>query len=231
METKMKAGHQRINIILDEYSMKDIVIYGCGGMGRETAWLIEEINEKEKEWNILGYLDDDIENLDKTFYRYKVIGNIDWIIKNKGCYCIIAIGKSSARKQIAESIKEHCFFPTLVHPDTKINDSIIIGEGTIISANCTLTTDICIGSHVIINVNTSIMHDTKIGNYTNIFIGVNIAGGVIIEDEVEIGSGATVIPYRTIKENSIIGAGSTVIEDIPKNCTAVGIPAKPIKFH
>jgi acetyltransferase-like isoleucine patch superfamily enzyme len=35
----------------------------------------------------------------------------------------------------------------------------------------------------------------------------------------------------TIGENTIIGAGAVVSKSLPANCTAVGIPAKPIKFH
>ena len=37
--------------------MKDIVIIGAGGFGREVQWLLERINEREKTWNILGYVD------------------------------------------------------------------------------------------------------------------------------------------------------------------------------
>ena len=36
--------------------MKDIVIIGAGGFGREVAWLIEDINKIEPQWNILGFV-------------------------------------------------------------------------------------------------------------------------------------------------------------------------------
>ncbi|MDZ5001311.1 hypothetical protein GNF79_20095, partial [Clostridium perfringens] len=38
-------------------NIKNIVIVGAGGFGREVAWLIEEINKKELQWNILGFID------------------------------------------------------------------------------------------------------------------------------------------------------------------------------
>ena len=38
--------------------LKDIVIIGAGGVGRETALIIEDINEVNKEWNLLGFVDD-----------------------------------------------------------------------------------------------------------------------------------------------------------------------------
>lgn len=38
--------------------MKDIVIIGAGGFGREVAWLIEDINRIKQTWNIIGFVDD-----------------------------------------------------------------------------------------------------------------------------------------------------------------------------
>jgi acetyltransferase-like isoleucine patch superfamily enzyme len=60
---------------------------------------------------------------------------------------------------------------------------------------------------------------------------VNISGEVIIEDAVYVGTGAKIINQLTIGENTIIGSGAVVAKTLPANCTAVGIPAKPIKFH
>lgn len=37
--------------------MKNIVILGAGGFAREVAWLIEEINNKNAEWNLLGFIE------------------------------------------------------------------------------------------------------------------------------------------------------------------------------
>lgn len=37
--------------------MKDIVIIGAGGFGREVAWLIERINNESPTWKIKGFID------------------------------------------------------------------------------------------------------------------------------------------------------------------------------
>lgn len=37
--------------------MKDIVIIGAGGIVREVAWIIEEINEVNPIWNIIGFVE------------------------------------------------------------------------------------------------------------------------------------------------------------------------------
>ena len=52
---------------------------------------------------------------------------------------------------------------------------------------------------------------------------------VKIGNNVYIGTNAMVMPGVTIGDNVIIGAGAIVTRDIPSNCVAVGIPAKPIK--
>ena len=38
--------------------MKNIVIIGAGGVGRETALIIQQINELELTWNLIGFIDD-----------------------------------------------------------------------------------------------------------------------------------------------------------------------------
>ena len=53
-------------------------------------------------------------------------------------------------------------------------------------------------------------------------VGVSVA----IDPGVVIGAGVTVLGNITVGANSKIGAGSVVLQDIPPNCTAVGIPAR-----
>lgn len=58
------------------------------------------------------------------------------------------------------------------------------------------------------------------------------SGGVpVIGSNVEIGAGAVLIGNIHIGDYVRIGANAVVIEDIPDNCTAVGVPAKPVKFY
>lgn len=55
-------------------------------------------------------------------------------------------------------------------------------------------------------------------------------GDVIIEDFCWIGAKVFIKEGITIGTNSVIGAGSVVVHDIPSNCVAAGVPAKPIYF-
>ncbi len=47
----------------------------------------------------------------------------------------------------------------------------------------------------------------------------------------ELGTGMQIIQGKTVGAYSILGAGAVTVKGIPGKCTAVGSPAKPIKFH
>ncbi|MBD7909415.1 acetyltransferase [Sporosarcina gallistercoris] len=211
--------------------MKDIVIIGAGGFGREVAWLIEDINKVTEEWNIIGFVDDDENIQDTEVNEYKVVGNIEWL-KDQKLNVVNAIGDPIIKKKIINRLTDsENTYPVLIHPSVIFSDQVIFGEGSIICAANIITTNIEIGKHVIINLDCTIGHDAILGNYTTVLPSVNVSGFVKTEECVSIGTGTAVIQGVKIGENTVIGAGSIVVKDLPPNCTAVGAPAKPIKFH
>ena len=38
--------------------MKEIAVYGAGGLGRETVCLLQKINSQQKNWDFIGFFDD-----------------------------------------------------------------------------------------------------------------------------------------------------------------------------
>ena len=51
-----------------------------------------------------------------------------------------------------------------------------------------------------------------------------------LEDNVMVSAGAKVIGSFTVGKNSKIGAGSVVIEEVPPNCTVVGVPGRIVRM-
>lgn len=208
--------------------MKDIVIIGAGGFGREVAWIIEDINKIKKEWNILGFVDDNRNVQGKLLNDFEVLGDIDWLLR-QDLYAVEAIGNPIAKKVIMERLeRSNVKFPTLIHPSVVFSERAVIGEGSIICPGSILTVNISIGKHVIINFNCTVGHDSIIGDFTTILPGVNVSGAVTIGDCVNIGTGSAIINNVNIGANTTIGAGAVVVRDLPSDCTAVGVPAKPI---
>ena len=210
--------------------MKDIVIVGAGGFGREVAWLIEDINKEKKEWNIIGFVDDNASIQNSKINGYSVVGNIDWL-KKQELHVVNAIGDPLIKKEVIKKLdNSKNSYPVLIHPSVIYSDRIDFGEGTIICAATILTTDIEIGRHVIINLDCTIGHDAKINDFSTILPSVNVSGFTRISECVSVGTGTAIIQGISIGENTVIGAGATVVKDLPANCTAVGSPAKPIKY-
>lgn len=211
--------------------MKDIVIIGAGGFGREVAWLIEDINKVYEEWNIVGFVDDNETIQESEINGYKVVGNVEWL-KSQDINVVNAIGDPIVKKKVIERLKySKNSYPVLIHPSVIYSDKVSFGEGSIICAGSIITVDIKIGKHVIINLDCTIGHDAVLGDYTTILPSVNVSGFVTTEECVCVGTSSAIIQGVTIGENTVVGAGAVVVKDLPANCTAVGAPAKPIKFR
>lgn len=201
----------------------NVNIIGAGGFGKEVKSML--VNTL---YQFAYFVDDDIT-------KSEVRINIDQLnnVGTEGSSLIIAIGNSSIRHKVYSRLSDKFHFPIISHPSVISQDlsSIIIGEGSILCAGIIITCDVRLGKFCIVNLNCTIGHDVKIGDFCSLMPSVNISGNVNIGDGVFIGTGATVIQGITIGEGAIIGAGSVVLRDIPPNCTAVGVPATPIKFH
>ena len=213
--------------------MKDLIIIGASGFGREVAWLVERINSKKKTWNLLGYIDDSEEMQNKTINSYPVIGTIDDVYKFPDTFFVVAIGSASTRERVVDRISAqmpNIKFGILIDPSVEMSDSVIIGEGSIVCAHTIITVNITIGKHVIVNLDCTIGHDAVLNDFVTVYPSVNISGNTDIGYASELGTGMQIIQGKKIGERSIVGAGAVVIRDIPEKCTAVGSPAKPIKL-
>lgn len=213
--------------------MKEIVIIGAGGQGREVQWLINRINEKKPTWKLLGYADRAYP-VGTLINGIPVLGGDDYFDHlSTPISAVCAVASAKTRKNIISRLEHSSTvdFPNLIDPSVIISDLVELGKGNIICAASVLTVNIRLDNFVHVNVDCKIGHDAHLSSFTTLYPSVNIAGNVIVNECCEIGTGSQVIQGKTIQEGAIIGAGSVVIRDIPAHCTAVGCPAKPIKFH
>ena len=213
--------------------MKDLIIIGASGFGREVAWLVERINKMEPTWNLLGFVDDNEKIHGKSINSYNVLGGCDCLSNYPDAYIVCAVGASKIRKMIIDKVKKmypYAKFATLIDHTVEISNYLNIGEGSIICAHTILTVNIEVGKHVILNLDCTVGHDAILHDFVTVYPNVNISGNTEIGMCSELGTGTQIIQGKKIGANTIVGAGSVVVKDIPDSCTAVGCPAKPIKF-
>lgn len=213
--------------------MKNLYIVGAGGFGREVVWLIERINKVTPTWNIVGFLDDADEVKGTVINGYKVLGGCDYLeAVSEECWVVCTIGASKIRRKVVEKIKKYANvkFPVLIDPSVLCSELVQIGEGSIICAGTIITVNISLGEHVILNLDCTVGHDAILHDYVTVYPSVNISGNVVAEECVELGTGTQIIQGKKIERETIVGAGAVVVKDLPAKCTAVGAPAKPIKF-
>ena len=79
---------------------------------------------------------------------------------------------------------------------------------------------------------------TIIGDNVTLYQGVTLGGTgkekgkrhPTLKDNVMVSAGAKILGSFTIGENSKIGAGSVVLEEVPPNCTVVGVPGRVVRM-
>ena len=213
--------------------MKKLIIIGAGGFGREVAWVAERINSVTPTWDSICFMDDSPELQGKTLNGCPVVGTVDRASEFKDAEYVCAVGSSRTRRAIIRHLKQinpSVRFATLIDPSVEMSRFVEVGEGSIICAHNILTVNISVGRHVIINLDCTVGHDARLMDYVTLYPSVNISGGVSAGECVELGTGCQVLQYKTIGNDTIVGAGAVVTKDLPSGCTAVGAPAKPIKF-
>ncbi len=133
----------------------------------------------------------------------------------------------SYRKAHKQYLKGHFFRARRISQKAARKTGIEIHPGAVIGRGFFIDH----GSGVIIG------ETTIIGDNVTLYQGVTLGGTgketgkrhPTLCDNVMVSAGAKVIGSFTIGENSKIGAGSVVLEEVPPNCTVVGVPGRIVK--
>ncbi len=214
--------------------MKDLILIGAGGCGREVLQWVNDINAAEKRWNIKGFLNDYPEfdeELREKKCQIPVIGKInDYVIEPNDEFAC-CIGDAVGRKKIFESYKaKGATFATIIHPSAVIAQSCDLGEGVIIYPLSLISANAIIGDGCMINMHTSIAHDVRIGKFSTISAHCDITGRCILGENVFMGTSSHIVPRTKIGDNVYICAGATVMTRVLSNRKVMGNPAKVVNF-
>ncbi len=212
--------------------MKNIAIYGFGGLGREVACLINAINEVQLTWNFIGFIDDGVPV--GTECRYgKVIGNLDFVnAYSEPLSIVIAIANSRILKKLhAEIINSNIDFPNIIAPNITYFDkeSLEIGIGNLITFNCRISCEVKIGSFNVINGAVSFGHDVLIGDYNVFGPSTRLSGKCVVGNENNFGVQTLVLQGIRIGNTTKIGLASVVIRNTQDGKFYYGNPAKKVE--
>lgn len=208
--------------------MKHLIIIGAGGMGRTMYDMARESIGYGIEYDIQGFLDDNIAALDNFENYPPIIAPIQSYLPNENEIFICSIGGAARKKCIEEIISRGGQFLTMIHSTARIGTNVQIGEGTIVGAYTTIGADAKVGKYNLIQSYTVIGHDSVIGDWNRIDTHVTLVGGTIVQNEADIHTAAMISHNVTVENNSRVAACSFVIRRVKEGTTVLGNPAKKL---
>lgn len=210
--------------MIGESHMKQMYLYGCGGIGCELA---DYFSEKDVD---IVFIDDN-ESITEMYgfpvYPFKKAISM-FPLKEIGV--TTTIGEPAIREVISNKLKEYSI------PENTLdiglyhsNKTVSISEGSIIHIGSILTVRTMVGRSCLINKGVVIGHDCCIGDHCVLSPNVTVGGTVTIGNGTFIGSGAVIRNNLAIGSNVIIGMGAIITKDVRDNVVVVGNPGKEIR--
>ncbi|MCH5213851.1 MAG: acetyltransferase [Muribaculaceae bacterium] len=210
--------------------MKKLIIVGASGFGRELIQYIADANNVSPQWEILGFIDDNLQALEGYPCNYPILGTInDWQPKeDENFICALAFPK--VKKYVVEKlVARGAYFITFIHPSATIHNFAEIGEGAVLTPNSVVSANAKVGRFSSI-LGSSVAHDACVGDWSTLSGRCALNGHVHVGESVYMGCGVLVAPSKRIGDNAVVGIGSVVISNVKADTTVFGNPAKKISF-
>lgn len=210
--------------------MRNLLIVGAGGFGREVLTYIEDDNPL---FRPKGFLDSRTGALDATPRSIGIVGDPLTYVPVEGDVFMAALGNPRARFDYTRPLREihQVDFATVVHPQAHVTRHARIGRGCIVAPRAGISVDVQIGDFSCIQEYAVIGHDARIGDFCQINSHCTIAGGARIGDFVTVHPNAVITSGAVVGDGATVGAGSVVIGRVPPGVTVLGNPARRFEFR
>ncbi len=214
--------------------MKKIAVYGAGGLGRETACLIDRVNSIEPTWEMIGYFDDGVPVGTLVDHHGSVLGDMQTLnAYPEELAIVMAIGSPKTVKVLVEKIEnKNISFPNIICPTFDIVDPVTfsIGKGNVIKNACRVSCNVKLGDFNMLNGMVVFGHDAEVGSYNSFMPTVRISGEVKIGDANFFGIGSIVLQGVKIGTNVRLGAASVLMKNPKDGYLYMGNPAKKLEL-
>lgn len=203
------------------------IIVGAGSYGQVYA---EYLN---KNYDILGFIDDNIDLLHKEIVGIKVLGDFNFLLSHisKDINVFIPIGNNRVRVQLFTRVLELGFkTPNFIHENALIHSTVKVGKAVYILPGSKIMPFTHIEDFVMLSLGVNVAHHVYIKQGCFFSQGSNIGASIKILQNVFCGIGSTIMTgVKEVGSNSVIGAGAVIIRDVPEGATVVGNPGKVIR--
>ena len=173
--------------------MKKLIIIGAGGMGRSIYNLARECAGFGNDYELKGFIDDNIHALDEFEGYPPIIGTIkDYQVLNEDVFASSLGDVKTKKKCVTSILKKGGEFINLIHPSARVLTNATFGTGCIVDPHVSIGVDVFIGDFTLIQNGAVVGHDVSIGNWSRIDNYVVLVGGVTIGSEVCVHTGAII---------------------------------------
>ena len=206
--------------------MKDIIIVGAGGFGREVySWLWDCFSRAE--YGFKGFLADNKNDLE----GYDIDGPI---LDGPAVYrpasadrFVLAIGNVEARRRTVELLLgQGAKFLTMIHPTALVAQTARLGSGAVLYPYSLVSNGAVLDDFVHLSLYASVGHDGRVGQYCALSPYSTLNGFAVLEDEVLLGTHASVAPTKRVGRGSKISSNSAVMKDVPPGSLVFGVPGR-----
>ncbi|KTC39337.1 transferase [Pseudomonas sp. ABAC61] len=207
--------------------MKQVIILGAGGLGRQVLAQVEADPAYGIHWSIGGFLDERGPEVVSENLNCPWLGHPESFQPEPHHLFVVAIGDPASRqKQVKPLVEKGAKF-TDVRTRCLLGVRSVWGP-TFFGYDVSCGVDSQIGNYCFIDQDSMIGHDVVIGDYVHIAPRCLLAGYVKVGNGVVINSGAMLSRGVTVGDGAVIGMGAVVFKDVPPGATVVGNPARVI---
>ena len=211
--------------------MKDLVIIGARGFGREIYGAALECKGYGTEYRVKGFLDDNSHALDSMPGYPPILDSVEHYQLEENDVFVCALGEPKWQKHYVGIIQEKGGqFISLIHPTASIGNNTAFGTGCFILRDVILSCDITLGDFVTCQGRGILGNDVRIGNFCHLGSYSFMGGYAQVGDLTTIHPGSIILPHVKIGSQCTVGAGSVVIKKVKDSETVFGNPAKKLHY-
>lgn len=216
--------------------MKKVIILGGIGNGSVIANAILHANNiGYNEWQVVGFLNDR-EEKGSSIEGFPILGKLSDVRKfiEQDYYFINTIYRIDGQNERLE-LFEAMRIPderlaTFVHPSAYVAPSVVLGPGTVVMPQVSLSSGSVYGRGCLIMVAATVGHNNEIGDYCHIAAQACVGSYLKIGKGVHIGLNATIRENLIIGEGATVGMGAVLLKNVPAGEIWAGNPAKFIRM-